>query len=163
MLPFNSPSSQKNQKKNVNLISIMKKDRPSLHLYACWHSLIEKSETNKSLNKKYPPSFTSDIINIFAKKELVGVGSHAELMNLGQPLSSTFVYYVSNISKCIDLLRHIRNAIVHDLLEYDKTKKQFYLRDYNMYGKITAYGRIDACKFYDILNIVLTRAKIGNK
>lgn len=156
-------ASQKQPKRKVNLTTIMKKDRPNLHIFVSWHSLIEKDETNKSLNKKYPPSLASDITNIFGNKELVGVGSHAELMNLEQPLTKTFVYYVSNKSKCIDLLRHIRNAIAHDLLEYDKAKKQFSLLDYNMYGKLTAYGRIDADKLNGIISIVLNRAGIIKK
>ena len=153
----------KQQKKKVKIVTILKKDRMSLYLFMCWYSLIEKSNTNKSLNKKYPPSFTNDVTNTFAKKELVCVGSHAELMNLGQPITDTFVYYVSSKSKCIDLLRHIRNAIAHDLLEFDKTKKQFYLVDYNMHGKLTAYGKIDAAKFYDLLHTVLSSAGINNK
>lgn len=156
-------ASQKQQKKKVNLTTIMKKDRPSLHLFVSWQSLIEKDETNKSLNKKYPPSLTSDITSIFANKELVGVGSHVELMNLEQPLTRTFVYYVSSKSKCIDLLRHLRNAIAHDLLEYDKSKKQFCLLDYNVKGKLTAYGRVDAKIFYEILSVILNRAGLANK
>ena len=156
--------SQKQQnKKKVNLTNILKKDRPSFYMFMCWYSLVDKNDTNKSLNKKYPPSFTSDITKIFTKNELVCVGSHAELMNLCHPLTNTFVYYVSDKSKCIDLLRHIRNAIAHDLLVYDKTKKQFSLLDYNMYGKLTAYGIIDANKLYDIINIILNRSGICNK
>lgn len=156
-------ASQKQPKRRVNLTTIMKKDRPNLHIFVSWYSLIEKDETNKSLNKKYPPSLASDITNIFGNKELVGVGSHAELMNLEQPLTKTFVYYVSNKSKCIDLLRHLRNAIAHDLLEYDKTKKQFCFLDYNVYGKLTAYGRVDANKFHEILSLILNRAGLANK
>lgn len=156
-------ASQRQQKRKVNLTTIMKKDRPNLHLFVIWHSLIEKDETNKSLNKKYPPSLSSEITNIFANKELVGVGSHAELMNLVQPVTRTFVYYVSNKSKCIDLLRHLRNSIAHDLLEYDKDKKQFCLFDYNVKGRLTAYGRVDANKFYEILSIILNRAGLTNK
>lgn len=156
--------SQKQQnKKKVNLTNMLKKDRQSFYMFMCWYSLVEKNDTNKSLNKKYPPSFTSDITNLFTKNELVSVGSHAELMNLAHPLTNTFVYYVSDKSKCIDLLRHIRNAIAHDLLEYDKTKKQFSLLDYNMHGKLTAYGRIDADKLNGIIGIVLNRAGIINK
>ena len=155
-----SPKKPTNKKK-VNVSSILKKDRPSLLLFTCWYSLIGTNENNKSLNKKYPPTFTSDITNIFAKNELVRVGSHGELMNLEQPLSKSFVCYVSNRSKCIDLLCHIRNAMAHDSIEYDKDKKQFYLRDYNMNGNLTAYGKLEASKLYAITDMVLNRAGIS--
>lgn len=150
-------------KKKVLLVSILKKDREVFYKFMCWHSLIEKSDTNKSLNKKYPPTFTSDITSIFGKSELVTFKSHAELLRHKQPNTSIHFFYVSDKSRCIDLLRHIRNSIAHDLISYDKKKKVFNIVDYNMYEKLTAEGVIEAEKMYNLLKIVLKASDLRNK
>lgn len=151
------------EKKNIGLISILKKDREQFHKVMCWHSIIDKSDTNKSLNKKYPPSFTSDITSIFGKTELITFVSHAELMKHDQPQTSTYMFYVSDKSKCIDLLRHLRNAIAHDLITYDSKKKTFTILDYNMHGKLTAEGNIEAKKMYQVIDKILIASDIKNK
>lgn len=150
-------------KKKVQLVSILKKDREEFYKFLCWHSLIEKSDTNKSLNKKYPPAFTSDITGIFSKSELLTFKSHAELIRHKQPNTSTHVFYVSDKSRCIDLLRHIRNSIAHDLISYDKKKKVFNIVDYNMHERLTAEGIIEAEKMYKLLETVLKASDLRNK
>ncbi len=150
-------------KKNIGLISILKKDRELFHKVMCWYSLIEKSDTNKSLNKKYPPSFTSDITGVFAKAELMAYASHAEFNKHDKPKTETYLFYVSDKSKCIDLLRHLRNAIAHDLITYDKKKKAFAILDYNTVGKLTAEGNIEAEKMYQVIDKILVESDIKNK
>jgi len=115
------------------------------------------------LNKKYPPAFTSDITGIFSKSELVTFKSHAELIRHKQPNTSTHVFYVSDKSRCIDLLRHIRNSIAHDLISYDKKKKVFNIVDYNMHERLTAEGIIEAEKMYKLLETVLKASDLRNK
>lgn len=150
-------------KKKIQLVTILKKDRELFYKFLCWHSLLEKSDTNKSLNKKYPPSFTSDITCIFGKLELITFRSHADLIRHSKANTSTHFFYVSDKSKCIDLLRHIRNSIAHDLISYDKKRKSFIIEDFNMHEKKTAEGVIEAEKMYKLLQVVLKASDLKNK
>lgn len=150
-------------KKKIQLVTILKKDREPFYKFLCWHSLVEKSDTNKSLNKKYPPSFTSDITSIFGKLELITFRSHADLIKHSKANTSSHFFYVSDKSKCIDLLRHIRNSIAHDLISYNKKKKVFNIVDYNMHERLTAEGIIEAEKMYKLLETVLKASDLRNK
>lgn len=72
-------------------------------------------------------------------------------------LSDTFIYYLSDSSKFVDLMRHLRNSIAHDLLCY--RHKKFYIKDYNSKHRLTAYGVIEEKKMYELINIIFDKTK----
>ena len=95
--------------------------------------------TDKKLNAKYPPNFTKYIVNnIFERKEL-NVKSKNVLNNLSKVNTSTFVFYVSSNTKCIDFL---------------------ILYDYDSKDNRTAFGKIERSKLMSLFNYIFCKSKI---
>lgn len=114
-------------KKRLNFSSIKKKDHSNFYHFICWFSMFDATDmTNTYINSKYP-KLTSKIEDVFAWRELVSK-SMEELQSPLPLLSKTMVYYNVRNTKCIDLLRHLRNAFAHDNVVYDKKKKIFHCR-----------------------------------
>lgn len=148
------------EKKKINYNTLLKKDRPLLYQFLCWYSIMSDIHTDKKLNAKYPPNFTKYIVNnIFERKEL-NVKSKNVLNNLPKVNTSTFVFYVSSNTKCIDFLRHLRNSIAHDNLSYDKKVGKFILYDYDSKDNRTAFGKIERSKLMSLFNYIFCKSKI---
>lgn len=147
-----------NKKRNLSFSSILKKDIPLLYKFMCWYSVIDGLKTNKEVNAKFPPQLATDVIKLFQKNHLVVKSSSNEISEKLPLLADTFVYYVSDCSKFIDLMRHLRNSIAHDLLYY--RQKKFYIKDYNNKQRLTAYGVIEEKKMYELINTIFDKTKI---
>lgn len=146
-----------NKKRDLLFSSILKKDIPLLYKFMCWYSVIDGLTTNKEINAKFPPQLATDIIKLFPKSHLVVKPSSNEISEDLPLLSNTFIYYVSDSSKFVDLMRHLRNSIAHDLLCY--RHKKFYIKDYNSKHRLTAYGVIEEKKMYELINIIFDKTK----
>lgn len=145
-----------NKKRELLFSSILKKDIPLFYKFMCWYTVIDGLTTNKEVNAKFPPQIATDIIKLFNKSHLV-VKSSNEISEKLPLLADTFIYYVSDCSKFIDLMRHLRNAIAHDLLYYHRRK--FYIKDYNSKHRLTAYGVIEEKKMYEVINALFDKTK----
>jgi len=147
------------EKKKFNYNTLFKKDRPLLYQFLCWYSIMSDIHKDKELNALYPPNFTKHIVNnIFERKEL-NVKSKEELNNELKGNTSTFVFYVSSNTKCIDFLRHLRNSIAHDNLLYDNKTKKFILHDYDSKHNFTAFGKIEHSKLMSLFNYIFCKSK----
>ena len=152
-----------NKKRNLSFSSILKKDIPLLYKFMCWYSVIDGLKTNKEVNAKFPPQLATDVIKLFQKKISINIYfivnySINEISEKLPLLADTLVYYVSDCSKFIDLMRHLRNSIAHDLLYY--RQKKFYIKDYNSKQRLTAYGVIEEKKMYELINTIFDKTKI---
>lgn len=150
------------RKKQINLFSIYKKDRPSLMRYLAWFSTIDDIYTDKELNKRYPPSLSKDVSSIFAKGQFIMVSSQEEFEQLRSPVTSSFFFCVKVYTKSLSVLKHLRNAIAHDYISYDSKKKRFKLEDYSKKGQ-TANSEIGEEQFWSLINLILERSGIENK
>lgn len=146
-----------NKKRELHFSSILKKDIPLLYKFMCWYSVIDGLTTNKEVNAKFPPQLATDIIKLFPKSHLIVKPSSKEISEDLPLLSDTFIYYVADCSKFIDLIRHLRNSIAHDLLCY--RNKKFYIKDYNCKQCLTAYGVMEEKKMYELINTIFNKTK----
>lgn len=147
-------------KKKFNYSTLLKQDRPLLYQFLCWHNIMSDVHRDKELNALYPPDFTKYIVShIFVQRELC-TKLKVELNDELKANTSTFVFYVSSNTKCIDFLRHLRNSIAHDNLLYDKKTKKFILHDYDSKHNLTAYGNIEHNKLISLFGFIFDISEI---
>ena len=149
---------EKGLKTEINFKSIVKNLQELLYKYMCWYSLIDGIETDKRLTKLFP-NLTTKLSPIIKACNLKKVTTR-DLEEIPTGLKIPFLYYVGKDTIRLDILRHIRNSIGHDLIKYDKKRKVFIIIDKNSSKKCTAYGEFRKEELMAIINATLETKKL---